>query len=106
MKIKPHIFIGSSSEGFPAAQVLKARLSLWANCDIWKDPGVFELNKGYLENLLERLNLYEYGIMVATGDDATKSRGETKMALSRDARARSDCASRWARSFPTCRSSS
>ena len=57
MKIKPHIFIGSSSEGFPAAQVLKARLSWWANCDIWKDPGVFELNKGYLENLLERLNL-------------------------------------------------
>ena len=80
MKIKPHVFIGSSSEGLPAAQVLKARLSLWANCDIWKDPGVFELNKGYLENLLDRLNLYEYGIMVATRDDATKSRGETKMA--------------------------
>jgi hypothetical protein len=80
MKIKPHIFIGSSSEGLSAAQVLKARLSSWADCDIWKDPGVFELNKGYLENLLDRLNLYEYGIMVATGDDATKSRGETKMA--------------------------
>ena len=80
MKIKPHIFIGSSSEGLPAAQVLKTRLSWWANCDIWKDPGVFELNKGYLENLLDRLNLYEYGVMVATGDDATKSRGETKMA--------------------------
>jgi Predicted nucleotide-binding protein containing TIR-like domain len=80
MKIKPHIFIGSSSEGLSAAQVLKARLASWADCDIWKDPGVFELNKGYLENLLERLNLYEYGIMVATGDDATKSRGETKMA--------------------------
>jgi len=42
MKIKPHIFIGSSSEGLPAAQVLKTRLSWWANCDIWKDPGVFE----------------------------------------------------------------
>ena len=80
MKIKPHIFIGSSSDGLPAAQVLKARLSWWANCDIWQDPGVFELNNGYLENLLERLNLYEYGIMVATEDDATKSRGETKMA--------------------------
>ena len=38
------------------------------------------MNKGYLENLLDRLNLYEYGVMVATGDDATKSRGETKMA--------------------------
>ena len=60
--------------------MLKARLSSWADCDIWKDPGVFELNKGYLENLLDRLNLYEYGIMVATRDDATKSRGETKMA--------------------------
>ena len=80
MKIKPHLFIGSSSEGLSAAQVLKARLSSWTDCDIWNDPGVFELNKGYLENLLERLNLYEYGIMVATGDDATKSRGETKMA--------------------------
>jgi len=38
------------------------------------------VNKGYLENLLDRLNLYEYGIMVAPEDDATKSRGETKMA--------------------------
>ena len=80
MKIKPHLFIGSSSEGLAAAQTLKTRLSSWAECDIWKDPGVFELNKGYLENLLDRLNLYESGIMVATGDDATKSRGETKMA--------------------------
>src|SRR5215831_18565965 len=67
MKIKPHLFIGSSSEGLSAAQVLKTRLSSWADCDIWNEPGVFELNKGYLENLLERLNLYEYGIMVATG---------------------------------------
>jgi hypothetical protein len=80
MNIKPHLFIGSSSEGLPAAQTLKVHLSTWADCDIWKEPGVFELNKGYLENLLDRLNLYEYGIMVATGDDATKSRGETKMA--------------------------
>jgi len=80
MKIKPHIFIGSSSEGLPAAQVLKARLSWWATCDIWQDTGVFDVNNGFLENLLERLNLYEYGIMVAMGDDATKSRGETKMA--------------------------
>ena len=45
MKIKPHLFIGSSSEGLAAAQTLKTRLSSWAECDIWKDPGVFELNK-------------------------------------------------------------
>ncbi|HEV2805737.1 MAG TPA: TIR domain-containing protein [Chthoniobacterales bacterium] len=79
MRIKPHLFIGSSKEGLFAAQALKSKLSAWADCDIWNEPGVFELNKGYLENLLDRLNLYEYGIMVATGDDATKSRGETKM---------------------------
>jgi predicted nucleotide-binding protein len=80
MKIRPHLFIGSSAEGLSVAHALKTHLSSWAHCDIWNEPGVFELNKGYLENLLDRLNLYEYGIMVATGDDTTKSRGETKMA--------------------------
>ncbi len=79
-RIKPHIFIGSSSEGLDVARALKTRLSSWAECDIWNESGVFEVNKGYLENLMERLNLYEYGIMVATGDDETKSRSESKMA--------------------------
>jgi predicted nucleotide-binding protein len=78
--IKRHIFIGSSTEGLDVAQALKTKLSSWAECDIWNEPGVFEMNKGYLENLMERLNLYEYGIMVATGDDETKSRSESKMA--------------------------
>ena len=79
-RIKPHIFIGSSTEGLDVAQALKTELSSWAECDIWNQSGVFEVNKGYLENLMERLNLYEYGIMVATGDDETKSRSESKMA--------------------------
>jgi hypothetical protein len=80
MTIKPHIFIGSSSEGLDFARALKTELSSWAECDIWDEPGVFEPGKGFLENLMERLNLYEYGIMIATGDDKTKSRGVSKMA--------------------------
>jgi hypothetical protein len=80
MNIKPHIFIGSSTEGLEVAVALKAKLASWAKCDIWNEPGIFELGKGYLENLVERLSLYEYGIMIATGDDETTSRGDSHQA--------------------------
>jgi len=80
MVIKPRIFIGSSSEGLAIAEKLKAEFSKWAECDIWNEAGIFEINKGYLEQLLEHLNLYEYGVMVATSDDEVTARRETKMA--------------------------
>lgn len=80
MELKPRIFIGSSREGLPIAEKLKKEFSAWADCDIWNEAGIFEINKGYLEQLLDHLSLYEYGVMVATGDDEVTSRKETKLA--------------------------
>lgn len=81
MDIKPRIFIGSSSEGLPIAKSLKRHISSWAECDIWNENGIFLNNKSNLENLDELLSLYEYGVMVATGDDQVQSRGETTTAV-------------------------
>lgn len=80
MDSKPRIFIGSAGSGIPIAEKLKAELSSWADCDIWNQSGIFEFNKNYLDQLLEHLNLYDYGIMVATGADEVTSKGETKVA--------------------------
>jgi predicted nucleotide-binding protein len=76
--LRPRIFIGSAGTGVPVAEKLRNELLSWADCDIWAQSGVFELNKNYLDQLLEHLNLYDYSIMVATGADETTSKGVTK----------------------------
>lgn len=78
MEHKPRIFIGSASSGIPVGGKLQAELSNWAICDSWAKSGVFGLNKNYLDQLLEYLNLYDFCIMVATGADETTSKGVTQ----------------------------
>jgi hypothetical protein len=79
MEHKPRIFIGSASSGIQVAEKLKVELSNWAICDTWAQTGVFGLNKNYLDQLLEHLNLYDYCVMVATGADETTSNGVTRI---------------------------
>jgi hypothetical protein len=81
MEIKPRIFIGSSTEGLSIAESLKNHFSSWAECDIWNERNIFLVNKSNLENLDELLGLYEYGVMIATGDDQVYSRGESNQAV-------------------------
>ncbi|MBK8920712.1 MAG: nucleotide-binding protein [Saprospirales bacterium] len=71
--MKPRIFIGSSSEGLKVSEFIKEQLSDVAECVIWND-NVFSFNKSYFETLLNIINFYDYGILVATGDDFTTSR--------------------------------
>lgn len=77
MKLKPRIFIGSSKEGLRIATRVRKRLSGFADCKLWNDR-VFQFNKGYFETLVDLLNYYDYGIMVATADDFVTSRGITQ----------------------------
>jgi len=71
--MKPQIFIGSSKEGLKVAEFVKEQMSDVAECVIWND-NVFSFNKSYFETLLNIINFYDYGILVATGDDFTTSR--------------------------------
>ena len=71
--MKARIFIGSSTEGLSVAQKVKDFFSADYECYLWND-GIFKYNENYLETLLKEANLFDYGILVFTKDDYTKSR--------------------------------
>src|SRR5579859_1471750 len=73
---KPRIFIGSSTEGKAIAEQVKNELSDMAECKIWYKQ--FDLGSSAFEELANKLSLYDYGILIATGDDITQSRKATK----------------------------
>jgi hypothetical protein len=68
---KPKIFIGSSTSGYTVAEKVKIYLSKGYDCYLWKDPGVWEINKSTFDNLLRMANYFDFGIFVATSDDLT-----------------------------------
>ena len=74
--MKPTIFIGSSSEGFHIAQQVEKALSSIGECKVWK--GQFDLGSSTYEDLVQKLSLYDYGILIATCDDKTESRGKSQ----------------------------
>lgn len=71
--MKARIFIGSSLEGLEIAQEVKDFFSDDFECSLWTDD-IFKYNENYLETLLKEANLFDYGILVFTKDDFTKSR--------------------------------
>lgn len=71
--MKARIFIGSSTEGLDIAQKVKNFFSPDFECSLWTDD-IFKYNENYLETLLKEANLFDYGILVFTKDDFTKSR--------------------------------
>ena len=73
---KPSIFIGSSTEGLPVVKQVQKELSSVAECKIWTQQ--FELGISAYEDLVEKLSLYDYGLLVATSDDKTLSRKVNK----------------------------
>jgi hypothetical protein len=72
--MKPRIFIGSSSEGLATAQLVKKSFKKDFDCVIWNDGPVFGLGVSYLDSLLKAGSMFDFGILVATKDDKTKSR--------------------------------
>lgn len=77
--MKRKLFIGSSSEGSDIAQKLKEEIESemrdWLECDLWNGGKIFDLNTSALDALMRASRKYDYGILVATKDDITKSRG-------------------------------
>ena len=71
--MRARVFIGSSTEGLKIAEKVKDFLSTDFECYLWND-GMFKYNENYLETLLKEANLFDYGILVFTKDDFTRSR--------------------------------
>jgi hypothetical protein len=74
MNNKPSLFIGSSSEGLPAAEEVKKQLAEVADVIMWNDGTVFQKNKSYLESLLTANMMFDFAVYIFTPDDDLKTR--------------------------------
>jgi len=73
--MRPKVFIASASEGLSIAYDLQELLKKDAHVTIW-DQGIFEASEYTLINILQSLNVFDYGIFLFTPDDKTDVRGE------------------------------
>src|SRR5262249_39111506 len=76
-QLRPRAFIGSSREGLPIAEAIQQNLDYSCEATIWYQ-GVFGLGGGTLESLVDRLESFDFAILVLTPDDVTVSREQTQ----------------------------
>lgn len=81
-KIRPRMFIGSSSEGLRVARAIAQQLQDQLEVTNWYS-GLFGLGGGTLEALLETAPTFDFATLVLTPDDMTTSR-ETASGSPRD----------------------
>lgn len=71
--LRPTVFIGSSQEGLSIAEAVQVNLDRACEVTIWSQ-GVFGLSQGSLESLVDRLDSFDFAILVLTPDDVNISR--------------------------------
>jgi hypothetical protein len=74
--MKPRIFIGSSGEGLDVANHIKSELQTDFEVYLWTDD-IFKANKSFLDTLLKEASYFDFGVLVATKDDYSKSRDKS-----------------------------
>jgi predicted nucleotide-binding protein len=74
---KPTMFIGSSTTSLRVAKALAEELEGCVEVTVWNE-GIFDLNRGVLEDLLKKLDEFDFAILVLAPDDMTESKGDTK----------------------------
>lgn len=75
INMKPKIFIGSSVEALDIAEAIQMNLEHIAYATVW-NQGIFNLSNSTLEDLLETLENFDYGIFVFQPDDKSVIRKE------------------------------
>lgn len=79
MASRPLLFVGSSSEGLEYAKALQVNLDHVCQVALWSQ-GVFGLGGGTLEDLAEKIQNVDFGVLVVTPDDLVTSRNSTSAA--------------------------
>jgi hypothetical protein len=74
--LRPTVFIGSSVEGLSIAEAIQLNLDYTCEVTLWSQ-GVFGLGEGTLESLVDRLDSFDFAVLVLTPDDVTTSREDT-----------------------------
>ncbi len=77
--LRPSMFVGSSSEGYPIAQAVQVLLDRVCEVETWSQ-GVFGLSQGTLESLVLSLDRFDFAVLVLTADDMTTKRNTTNPA--------------------------
>src|SRR4051794_7252336 len=77
-RVRPSIFVGSSSESLQAATALQSLLDQNCEVELW-NQGVFRLSHVYLESLVGALSKFDFAVIVLGADDLTISRGSKRM---------------------------
>jgi hypothetical protein len=76
---KKRLFIGSSSEELPFAELAKKQLSDDFDVTIWNDnlwdTAVFRINQNFLSDLMKASLQFDFGILLGTADDKVQYRG-------------------------------
>lgn len=76
---KKRVFIGSSSEELPLAEIAKKQLSADFDVTVWNDnlwdTAVFRLNQNFLSDLMKASLQFDFGILLGTADDKVQYRG-------------------------------
>ncbi len=77
---KPMVFIGSSSEAISIAKTIQEGIvSEDFVVKLWTE-GIFEASATTIESLAGVLEVYDFGVIVLSGDDVVESRGQQKHA--------------------------
>ncbi|MFH4968585.1 nucleotide-binding protein [Gaetbulibacter sp. M240] len=71
--MKPRIFIGSSKEALDVAYVIQENLEYDSNATVWTQ-GIFELSSNSLDDLIQALENFDFGVFVFKPDDITEMR--------------------------------
>ena len=82
-KSKPKAFIGSSVEGLPLAQKLRALLEYDIRASIWNEGTVFGLGQSTMESLENAVQEFAFAIFLFTPDDQIITR-RRKRPVARD----------------------
>jgi Predicted nucleotide-binding protein containing TIR-like domain len=81
--MKKRLFIGSSVEELPLANIAKDLLEEWFDVIIWDDTiwekSTVKLNQNILSGLLKASLQFDFGILLGTEDDKVVVRGEEKL---------------------------
>src|SRR4051812_20671491 len=71
-RMKPRLFIGSSTENLEVARAIEDQLRNDADCNVW-DQDIFNLSAAALTDLLTALDNADFGVFVLAGDDKVVS---------------------------------
>lgn len=79
---KPTLFIASSTEGLPVAEVINANLDHTCECTLWPQ-GTFKLGSITIKDLITKASAVDFAVFVFTPDDVATIR-ERQVAIARD----------------------